>query len=273
MTHTGSNHRRVACLVVFVVVLMARANAQSSPRVVHVFVALCDNASQGIQPVPAFLGNGDDPRENLYWGADDGVKARFRRNPDWTLLQTWRTPNAEILLERCLFKHNRSNVYLLAEAYRGRRIRDAVGDFLHAAAGHRRLDLEFMDGGTTRTLLAADKADMLVYIGHDGLMEFAVDPPPPTTDSRPRDAVVLACFSRRYFEPYLRPTGARPLLLTTGLMAPEAYTLEDALDGWIAGESSGRIRERAAAAYARNQDCSLSAARRLFVSAWPPSEP
>jgi hypothetical protein len=32
-------------------------------------------------------------------------------------------------------------------------------------------------------------------------------------------------------------------------MAPEAYTLKSALDGWILGESGEEIRNRAAAAY------------------------
>ena len=39
-----------------------------SPRIVHVFVALADNVNQGIVPVPAKLGNGEDPVHNLYWG-------------------------------------------------------------------------------------------------------------------------------------------------------------------------------------------------------------
>jgi len=51
-------------------------------------------------------------------------------------------------------------------------------------------------------------------------------------------------------------------------MAPEAYTLEAALGAWIGGESDGEIRERAAAAYARYQKCSLSAARKLFATGW-----
>ena len=43
--------------------------AQESPaRTVHVFVALADNLHQGIVPVPAKLGNGEDPEHNLYWG-------------------------------------------------------------------------------------------------------------------------------------------------------------------------------------------------------------
>ncbi|EDY21883.1 hypothetical protein CfE428DRAFT_0008 [Chthoniobacter flavus Ellin428] len=37
---------------------------------IHVFVALADNATQGIVPVPAKIGNGDDAEHNLYWGRD-----------------------------------------------------------------------------------------------------------------------------------------------------------------------------------------------------------
>jgi hypothetical protein len=49
-------------------------------------------------------------------------------------------------------------------------------------------------------------------------------------------------------------------------MAPEAYTLKSALDGWVRGESAAQIRERAAAAYSKYQHCSLAAAKRLLVS-------
>jgi hypothetical protein len=42
---------------------------------IHVFVALADNASQGIVPVSARLGNGEDPEHNLYrWGSAFGVE-------------------------------------------------------------------------------------------------------------------------------------------------------------------------------------------------------
>jgi len=51
-------------------------------------------------------------------------------------------------------------------------------------------------------------------------------------------------------------------------MAPEAYTLKSALDGWIAGETGEQIRERAAAAYDKYQRCGLKAARRLMATGW-----
>jgi hypothetical protein len=60
--------------------------------------------------------------------------------------------------------------------------------------------------------------------------------------------------------------GATPLLWTTGLMAPEAYTLESALEGWILGEDHDSIHLRAAKAYHAYQQCGLKAAKNLFAT-------
>jgi hypothetical protein len=103
-------------------------------RTVHVFVALADNQSQGIIPVPAKLGNGEDPERNLYWGSAYGVKTFFTRSGDWERIDCADKPKVEIL-ERCVFRHRVANVYLVADAYRGREIRQAVLDFLSSASG------------------------------------------------------------------------------------------------------------------------------------------
>jgi hypothetical protein len=49
-------------------------------------------------------------------------------------------------------------------------------------------------------------------------------------------------------------------------MAPEAYTLEAAVAGWLAGETAEKSKERAARAHDKYQNCGLKAARRLFHS-------
>ena len=54
------------------------------------------------------------------------------------------------------------------------------------------------------------------------------------------------------------------MLLTTGLMAPEAYTLEAIVRAWVGGGSTAAVREAAAAAYHKYQNCGLRAARKLF---------
>jgi len=49
-------------------------------------------------------------------------------------------------------------------------------------------------------------------------------------------------------------------------MAPEAYTLKAALNGWIANEDDEAIRHRAARAYDKYQKCGARAALRLFTT-------
>ena len=255
----------VAVTISLIAIPLARG--QNLPRTVHVFVALADNANQGIVPVPAKLGNGEDAEHNLYWGAAAGVKTFFARSADWMLLSQRHQPKPEVL-ERCIFKHKTGNVYLVADAYRGNRIKQAISDFLEAAAGANPQMIAVKSGAEQVTVRGNGGANLVVYIGHDGFMDFELASLPQAANASPREAIVLACLSKSYFSSPLRAAGARPLLWTTGLMAPEAYTLKSALDGWVIGESNEQIRERAAATYDRYQKCGIKGARRLLVSGW-----
>jgi hypothetical protein len=238
--------------------------AQTSPRVVHVYVALADNQHQGIVPVPAKLGDGDVPSDNLYWGAAFGVRTFFRSSADWALVSAGRGPKAEIL-ERCVFKYRNADVYLVADAYEGRKIREAIADFLAAAAGLKEEAVPLLGG---ETAMAGGASELIAYVGHDAFMDFQMSPISGKKSPKRRSVIILACASKPYFTPYVREAGAEPLLWTTGLMAPEAYTLKAALDGWIAHESGAAIRDRAAQAYDKYQHCGLRAAQRLFTSGW-----
>src|SRR6202050_4229806 len=241
--------------------------ANNDPRVVHVFVALADNAHQGIVPVPAKRGRGDDPVGNLYWGAAFGVKTYFRSNPDWKLISAGR-PQDPHVLERCIFQNRSYNVFLVADAYSGQYIREAVSDFLKAAAGFNAARASFEDGGAQKSIPISGSADLVVYVGHDAFMDFQFSPVHGIRGARRRPAIVLACDSKDYFSTYLSAANADPLLWTTGLMAPEAYTLKAALDGWVANETDEQIRTRAAAAYDKYQHCGLHAAQKLFATGW-----
>ena len=100
---------------IFILLLIFKVSFSQEIRTVHVFVALCDNENQGIVPVPARIGNGQDPLHNLYWGAGYGVKNYFnRKSQDWVLIKTIKNPT-NIILERIIFKHSRTNTYLLRE--------------------------------------------------------------------------------------------------------------------------------------------------------------
>lgn len=236
------------CLLVFIFSLCGFAESE----VIHVFVALCDNANQGIVPVPEQLGNGEDSENNLYWGAMYGIKTFLKKSKDWKLIETKKNFTTKIL-ERIIFKHSSKDVYVIADAYKGAEIKQAVIDFL-AAAGGKELN-----------------SDLVVYIGHNGLMDFKIEKSSLFKDTRENNkhpkSIVLACKSKQYFAPLLNLMKSEPLLLTTGFMAPEAYTLEGALKGYLAGENKKQIQERAAQAYNRYQKCGIKGARKLFDQA------
>lgn len=242
--------------------LSLNTNAATTPRVVHVFVALCDNANQGIVPVPAAIGNGQDASRNLYWGAGYGVKNYFNRKSDnWTLLKTIKNPKTNIL-ERVVFKNTTSNTYLIADAYDGSKIKDCITDFLYASAGEKKdtisiNNLQIPIGGS---------ADLLAYVGHNGLMEFSIYADYDPKNDKKRDVIILACYSKEYFKPFIENFGANPLVWTKGLMAPEAYTLKWAIDGWLLNETNDKIVERARKAYNHYQKCGMRGATNLLTT-------
>jgi hypothetical protein len=261
-TNSGSPHVSVANF---------KATDSIAPKnpfpVIHVFVALCDNINQGIVPVSASLGNGDNPATNLYWGAAFGVKTFFSRNKDWELVAETQNPSAAILV-RSIFKRKDRDAFIVADAYRGKEIAQATWDFLDAASGKAGEQLNVTRGTRKFTFHSGGSSDLVAYVGHDGLMDFTLKSTPQARDNRKRKAIMLACISKKYFAEPLERTGAEPLLWTTGLMAPESYILSAAIDGWLKQESDEQVRARAAKAYNSYQNCGLKAANGLFASGW-----
>jgi hypothetical protein len=105
----------------------------SSWKTIHVFVALCDNTYQGIIPVPAAIGNGEDKEHNLYWGCSLGISAYFKASKEWKLVRKYQIDS--IKLERLVFQHLSAKYFLVADAYRGKDIKTCTIDFLNACSG------------------------------------------------------------------------------------------------------------------------------------------
>lgn len=234
----------------------------TATKSIHVLVALCDNTYQGIVPVPAKIGNGQDPYNNLYWGCAYGVKNFFKKSSEWRLIKTQKIDS--LLLERLIFEHASKNFYLIADAYNGKYIKTCTEDFLLSCSGKKKDTLHI-----NNTVIGTHgNAKLMSYIGHDGLMDFQLPDAYKNADGQTRDCIILACISKSYFSPYIRSAKANPLIWTTGLMCPEAYTLHDALTGYVNKESNEAIRTRAARAYSTFQKCSEKAARSLLVTGW-----
>lgn len=229
-------------------------------KTIHVFVALCDNKFQGIVPVPARIGNGQDKENNLYWGCAGGVRSYFKNSKNWILVKQYPMDSAR--LERAVFKHRYAKYYLVADAYDGKYIRQCTTAFLKSCAG---IDKDVME--LDKTVIGTNgNAVVVAYTGHDGLMDFQLNTMYQNADGQQRQAIILACKSRQFFAGQLKASGAYPLVWSTGLMSPEAYTLHDALETYIDHGDPQQVRMSAAKAYARFQKCSVSAAAHLLVT-------
>ncbi|WP_282079702.1 hypothetical protein [Aquimarina algiphila] len=249
-------------LIILAILVILSIKTYGQIKTIHVFVALCDNENQGIVPVPAKIGNGKDTRNNLYWGAGYGVKSFLKlRTKDWKLVKELDTSNPNIL-DRVLFKHATEEVYLLADAYDGEQIKTCIEDFLKASNAQDPQKIQF----NTKELGFGGDSDLLAYVGHDGLMEFDVSISYKPVQTKQKDIIVLACYSRNFFSPEIKKANANPILWTTHLMAPEAYTLKSAIDGWIKNETGKQIDERAAQTYNKYQKCGIRGARNLFTT-------
>lgn len=235
---------------------------ENTSKVIHIIVALCDNKYQGIVPVGAKIGNGQDPDNNLYWGCAYGIRSYFKKSAEWKFLKVEKKKGN--ILERIYFKHKSKDAYLVADAYDGQFIKKATEDFLAATAGSKKETVE-IDG---KSLGIYGHAQLVSYIGHDGLMDFTVDSDYKNVDGKQRDCIILACMSRNFFKTYIKNAHARPLVWTTQLMAPEAYTIHDAITGWLMGETPKQIHTRAAKAYSKYQKCSLAAASKLLATGY-----
>lgn len=216
--------------------------ADAAPKRIKAFVALCDNKTQGIAPVGEKIGNGNDADANLYWGCSDGLGAYFRRSGRWKVVKSEKDPSPAVL-RRVEFSHVGGELTLIAEAYRGSEIKQCVLDFERA--------------------VSSGDFHLVAFIGHNGLMDFALPDPAPAAGNR-TDAIVLCCLSEKYFKPRLEAMNSRPVLMTRQLMYPGSFLLHAAIETWRKGGSLQDIRMAAAKAYAKNQKISVKAAEGVF---------
>ncbi len=240
------------------------------PVVAQVIVCLADNRYQGIAPLSPELGNGQIPSTNLYWGAKYGVKTFLTEKAGWEVVDTPRVIRPGMLksvvlkkgIRRGLLKHD---VYLVAEVWEGEAIKAATKRFLALAAGDSVTTVAVKKDDKTMRLPAGGAADIVAYVGHNGLMDFTLDSlPVQNADALPRSAIILANATKPYFQKYMAATGAHVLLWTTGVISPGAFTLDAALESWIHGDNTDEVLDNVAETYSKYEDCAVKAARSLF---------
>lgn len=237
---------RIQTIIGIVMLCLCTSPAMAVDKTIGVFVALADNRNQGIVPVPEAIGKGDDPERNLYWGTGEGLKGVFDRSKDWKITKKSDTPENSAILRTRVYRNAKKKAVLYAKAYKGSAIRECIRDFENA--------------------VQSGSYDLVVYIGHNGLMDFSL--PKPTKSgkqARTPDCIVLCCKSEQYFKSRIEAAGGRPVLLTTQFMYPGAFILHAAADSWLGGQKRNAVRASAGIAYAKNQKLTKKAGMGVFA--------
>lgn len=257
-------------LICCVLCFLSLANCYAETKVIHILVALCDNKYQGIVPVPSALGNGQEPNNNLYWGAGFGLRTYFNKQKEWQLVKTEKNIN-KLVLERLVYKNKSKDVYIVADAYDGKYIKNTIQDFLNYSAG---IDDSLVQEVNGSKLTLGGKADLLIYVGHNGLMDWPLSTvfnplySPVLSEKQKisqkgREAAVFACQSQQYFSAPLSQTGISPAIFTTNYMAPEGYVVYALVNSYVNNFSKQQTHEAVAKAYSKYQKLKHPA-RKLF---------
>ena len=177
------------------------------------------------------------PKSDLYWGMKYGMKTYFSKDADWETVSK-ANPDTKIR-ERILFYNSSLNLYVDAMAYHTDSIKTTITDFIKYA-------------------YKADSNELVIYAGHDGLMDFDIDVVPQKNKC---DAMVFSCASDYYFSPFVEMT-----LSTYTFMAPEAYVVMAAIESWANGDNEKEIRKNTAKAYAKYQKITVAQAESTFLA-------
>lgn len=232
---------------------------------IHVFVPLGDSTILTIPGVSPRLMDGNNAVNNFFWSGKQGFKNYFKTSGEWELVLSIQNYEQNIV-ERAFFVHKASGAMMVADAYRSSASRSAILDFLEASSGGSPTKVKTQINGKETIFNTGGNADALVFFGHNGLMEFTIDPKklPAGKNGSSKLAMVVSEYSKSHFEKLLKKTGARPLLLIDGPFVPVAYVPEMILDGLLSGDPIEKVKDRVITAYDERQTVGYNTAEQMF---------
>ena len=237
---------------------------QGRPLVATVYVALCDNDSQGIVPVKnRRICRGDEPEQNLYWATSGGLKGYLGKQR-WQRVSYEREPSPDILVRAIWRKRFRPRgalarrglresfeVYVVGLAYRGERIHQANIDYLRAV-NRDRDQVHYLSDGTR--LEYGGGGQVVGYVGHNYFFDVG-DPGQLLWETRGdsvehKGVFALACAGESFIKPAIQRANTHILLLNRDLAFPGAWTVGGLIRGLAAGMTARGVHREAARSFA-----------------------
>lgn len=243
--------------------------AAGKPLVVQAHVPLCEASI--IRCGGHGLGDGDDPKRNLYWATSEGFVGWFaKRSKAWRLalrtdgkalglpdvieVRVWRRDVTTSADWRRRGAPATLPVYVVAMAWRGKAIDASLAAYARDLYGAETRKIQLSDG---TVLDAGGSAQIVAYVGHNRLMDLsgydwtkaggaAADAPAPPA----KGAIAIACHTAAYMKEAVPAPGRVPLLFTADFLMASAPTLDGSVSAFAAGGDFRAIRRGAAQGYA-----------------------
>jgi hypothetical protein len=231
-----------------------------------VYIALCDNDSQGIVPVKnRSICNGEAPEQNIYWRTSGGLPVVLKRE-GYTQAE-YATLESGPIAVRARFRKTFTPGAALRErgvrapfqveieglAYRGREIGTAMRDFVSAVHSD----------------AAAAAPHVVGYIGHDYFLddydERVFREARAGYSTLEKGVFALSCLGDRWIRPMIERPNAHVLMLNRQLTYPGAWTVAGILEGLARGQSAAEIHTLASHRYADGMNKPFSVIARSFA--------
>ena len=243
------------------IIILSFIFSSDSSRTIHIIVPLCNSSHDGMVGVSSGC-DYDKAETNLFWGAIYGVKTFLKSDLDnWEHVYDIEYTESSII-ERSIFKHKLEDVTLIADAYNGKMLDSALLDFYQSLDGTKKENFLFLDLDFEIDVDIYGSSDLLVFVGQYKDIDYKFK----SSKTSNVETMILTCFSQLKFCNAISTTSATSRLLTTNALAPEAYSLNGALNAWISNKDSNEIINQASYQYNYYQKCGIKAAQSLFVS-------
>lgn len=243
--------------------------AAGRPLVVQVHVPLCERTI--IACGNDRLGDGDNPRTNLYWATTEGFLGWFgRKRSGWTQvlaatgdaigepdvldLRVWRRTVPAPARWRAAGAPRAVTVYVVAQAWRGTAIDRALARYADDLYGAHAQAIALPDG---TSLAAGGGAHVVAYVGHNRLMDlmrFSWADAAARGDGVSRGVIAIACHTAPYMQDVVPGPHQVPLVLTRDYLLASAAALEGAVVAFARGGDYAAVRQGAIHGYADGGD-------------------
>lgn len=238
---------------------------KTANKIIHIYTVLADSERQFMLNIPRENARGDELNSNYYWGSETGLACVLDKSKDWTLI--YKDTSGKLVLERRVYSYlYDEDVFIVADAYKGVDIKEALYDYTRALSGQNIDKFSFNFESQHYEISSGGASDLTVYFGHNILFDINFTNFPSKADDYKHFTIVYTYYGSEYFRDAINKAEATAVLWTYGMMVPEAKTLVSVLTTWANESTIKAVRSEARKIYKSIHGVDEKTVSKIFIS-------